>query len=121
MMITSYLDEKTYHDAKTVILDRFGDGALHVLDLVMRNPLRKLCPDAGDIVYDDGKPVCFQACMLRRLYLGEKEVFGKVAGLTCLKRGAPAEAYIDVRIAANRPRYGSIMGFGNSQNAESSL
>lgn len=118
-MDTKPLTEITYTDAAEVILDRFGEGALHVLDLVMRNPLRKLCPDAGDIVYDDGKPVCFQACMLRRLYNGKTEVFGKVAGLTCLKTGAPAEAYIDVRIAASRPRHGSVIGFGNSQNAES--
>ena len=118
-MYTRPLIDETYNDAKEVILDRFGEEALCILDLVMRNPLRKLCPDAGDIVYDDGKPVCFQACILRRLYLIQKEIFGKVAGLTCLKKGAPAEAYIDVRIAANLPRYGSVIGFGNSANAES--
>lgn len=119
-METRPLTEFThYQDAKVVIIDRFGEGALRVLDLVMRNPLRKLCPDAGDIVYDNGKPVCFQACMLRRLCVGKTEIFGKVAGLTCLKNGAPAEAYIDVRIAASRPRNGSVMGFGNSMNAES--
>ena len=118
-MNTLPLVSATYNDAKTVVLARFGGEAVSVLDAVMCNPLRKLCPDAGDIVYDDGTPVCFQACMLRRLYNGKTEVFGKVAGLTCLKSDAPAESYIDVKIAANRPRHGSVIGFGNSQNAES--
>lgn len=118
-METKGLTEKTYDDAKTVVLDRFGTNALSVLDAVMNNPMRKICEDAGDIVYDNGEPVCFQACMLRRLCLGVKELFGKVAGLTCLKNGAPPEAYIDVRIAANKPRAGYLIGFGNSQNAES--
>ena len=118
-METKGLTEKTYDDAKAVVLDRFGEDALRVLDSVMRNPLMELCQDAGDIVYNNGKPVCFQACMLRRLYNGKAEVFGKVAGLTCLKNGAPAEAIIDVKFAANRPRHGSVFAFGNSQNAES--
>lgn len=118
-METRPLSELNYDDAKEVVLDRFGAEALQVLDLVMRNPLRNLCHDAGDIVYDDSKPVCFQACTLRRMYLGKNEIFGKVSGLTCLKRGAPAEAYIDVRIAASRPRNGSVIGFGNSMNGES--
>lgn len=120
-METKGLTEKTYDDAKSVMLDRFDESALSVLDAVMKNPLRKICEDAGDIVYDNGVPVCFQACMLRRLYLGGKEVFGKVAGLTCLKNGAPPEAYLDVRAAAAKQRAGSVMGFGNSQNVESAF
>ena len=121
-MNTSPLVEATLEDAKEVILDRFSDKAkaLSVLDAVMRNPLRKIEPDAGDIVYSDGKPVCFQACILRRLYLGKRVTYGMVGGLTCLKRGAPVEAYIDVKRAADRPRHGSLLGFGNSQNVESS-
>lgn len=117
-MKTCSLHDETYNAAKEVVLDRFGEGAVDVLDFVMRNPLRKLCPDAGDIVYENDKPICFQACTLRRLYLGGEEIFGKVGGLTCLKKGASPEAYIDVRIAAKRPRLGSVIGFGNSQNAE---
>lgn len=119
-METKGLTEETYNDAKAVILDRFGVGALSALDTVMKNPLRKVCKEAGDIVYDNREPVCFQACMLRRLCFGSKELVGQVGGLTCLKKGAPAEAYIDVRIAADKLRAGSVIGFGNSQNAESS-
>ena len=118
-METRPLVATTYEDAKAVILNRFGEGALSVLDAVMKNPMRKICEEAGDIVYDCGEPVCFQACMLRRLYFGRKEFVGKVGGLTCLKNGAPPEAYLDVRIAAKKPRAGSVIGFGNSQNAES--
>ena len=120
-METKGLTEKTYDDAKAVVLDRFDESAVAVLDAVMKNPMRKICEEAGDIVYDNGVPVCFQSCMLRRLYLGDKELFGKVAGLTCLKKGAPVEAYLDVRAAAMKPGVGSTIGFGNSQNAESAF
>lgn len=119
-METKGLTEKTYDDAKAVVLDRFDESALSVLDTVMKNPMRKTCEEVGDIVYDNGVPVCFQACMLRRMYLGGKELVGKVAGLTCLKKDAAPEAYLDVRLAAKKPRAGSVIGFGNSQNAESS-
>ena len=118
-MRTEPLVETTFNDAKSVVVDRFGMGALPVLERVMKNPLRRLCPDVGDVVYDGNEPVCFQAMMLRRLYLGDKELFGQVGGLTCLKNGAPAEAYLDVRAAAAKPRHGSVIWFGNSQNAES--
>ncbi len=118
-MFVEILSEKTFGDAKSVVIDRFGDGALPVLNSVMKNPLRRLCPDAGDIVYDGNEPVCFQAMMLRRLRFGDTELFGQVGGLTCLKKGAPAEAYLDVRAAAAKPRHGSVVWFGNSQNAES--
>ena len=118
-METRPLDELNYDDAKSVVLDRFDEGAVCILNQVMRNPLRRICPDAGDIVYDEGAPVCFQAVMLRRAYLKTKDVYGIVNGLTCLKKGAPAEAYIDLRLASRKSRGVSLFGFGNSANAES--
>ena len=120
-METRPLSELNYNDAKSVVLNRFDEGAVRILDQIMRNPQRKICPDAGDIVYDEGVPVCFQTVMLRRVYLKAREVFGVVNGLTCLKKGAPPEAYIDLRIASRKPRGGSMFGFGNSQNQESSF
>lgn len=112
------LTEATREDAKQVIRDRFDESACELLDMEMRNPLRSRCAEAGDIAYDDGRPVCFQACILRRLYLGSEEVVGKVSGLTCVREGADVSALIDIRAAACKVRAGSRMGFGNSQNAE---
>lgn len=112
------LTEETLRDAEEVVRSRFDESAIAILHKEMRNPLRKLCNEVGDIAYEDGVPVCFQAAILRRLYLGQKEIIGVVGGLTCIKREASIEALIDVRAAANKERGNCILGFGNSQNAE---
>ena len=118
-METRPLTEETYEDAKSVVLNRFAEDAIEVLEAVMRNPMRRICADAGAVVYDGGVPVCFQAAIIRKLFHGLKEVYGIAGALTCLKKGAPPEAFVDVRMAAKRPRAGSVIAFGNSQNAES--
>lgn len=112
------LTEDTLEDAKIVVRSRFNESAVEILYKEMRNPLRSRCAEAGDIAYDNGRPVCFQACILRRLYLKQEEIVGKVGGMTCIREDADVSALIDVRAAACQVRAGSRMGFGNSQNRE---
>lgn len=113
------LIDETLPDAEQVVRARFPASAMDVLRMEMRNPMRKVCAEAGDIAYDNGRPVCFQACILRRLYLKQEEIVGKVGGMTCIREDADVSALIDVRAAACQVRAGSRMGFGNSQNRES--
>lgn len=119
-MITKPLTEDSLKDAKGLVCERFGKGAIALLEHSMQNPMRKYCADAGDVVYDDdGTPICFQASMLRQVYFGQTEARGSVGGMTCLKVGGPVEAMIEIRAASNKSRGGSVWGFGNSLNEHS--
>ena len=116
-MIKEYksFTEETLDDALTVIRDRFSPAAVEIARKVLRNPLRKLCPDAGTVGYRDGRPVCFQATMLRRLYYGKKEIFGQVGGLTCkVKKGCPLSVMLETIERAEKPRLDVTISFGNS-------
>lgn len=112
------LTEETLRDAEEVVRSRFGEKGVDILYKAMRNPMRKLCVEVGDIAYEDGRPACFQASMLRFLQNGDKRVVGIVGGLTCRDATASFECMIDLRLAANKPRGGCELGFGNSQCAE---
>lgn len=113
------LTDETRSDAAAVVLDRFPKGALAVLDKIMRNPARGVHAGAGAIVYDDNRPVCFEAMILRRLYWGAQFIWGCVGGMTCIKRGAAPEALIDLKRAIRTPTEWNRISFANSQNAES--
>lgn len=119
-MITRLLSEANLEDAKSVVRERFGESACQLLDWELRNPGLKDYPCPGDIVYDDdGVPICFQANIPRRVYLGQERHLGVVGGMTCRKKDAPVEAYIDIRVAADQHLKHALVGFGNSCNAES--
>ena len=102
-------------DARSVILSRFSKSALDVLAYVSSNPLLKECSEFGDIVYDDGKPVCFRASMLRTLYMGKRRILGRVRGLTCIREDAKPECAIDMQLAENSNWRGSVIAFSNTQ------
>ena len=113
------LADETRSDAAAVVLDRFPKGALSVLDKIMRNPARDVHAGAGAIVYDDNRPVCFEAMILRKLHLDSKFIWGCVGGMTCIKKGAAPEALIDLKRAIRTPTEWNRISFANSQNAES--
>lgn len=116
-MKTVSLCNDNIEDAKSVIRDRFSESACDLLDKELENPYLKTYPRSGDIVYDDdGTPICFQANIPCRVYLGQCESLGVVGGTTCRK---PPDAYIDIRAAANAHLKQALLGFGNSCNVES--
>lgn len=90
-----------------------------VLDKIMRNPAREVSEGAGVVVYDGNQPVCFEAMILRRLYLGTQFIWGCVGGMTCIKKGAAPETLIDLKRAIRTPTEWNRISFANSQNAES--
>ena len=108
------LTEETFLDAEQVVRSRFPESAIAILNKVMRNPMRKVCVEAGDIAYEDGRPVAFQALSGRSMFLGRESFRGNVGGMTVIREGASVEAMIDVRAAACKDRIGNKMGFGNT-------
>ena len=107
--------EDTLQDALELVEARFGIGACAQVRTILRNPLRVKCRDAGAIGYRDGRPVCFQAAMLRRCHLRKKEILSIVGGMTCkVEKGCPASLLFETIDRASESRAGSVMGFGNS-------
>lgn len=115
-MIKEYkpFTEETLDDALSVVRERFPRSAEVVVRKVLRNPLRSIDSDAGIVGYRDGKPVCFQAHMIRRLYFGQAEVFGGVGGLTCkVNKGCPLSVMLET-IDRACYRANEQLLFGNS-------
>ena len=114
MIVVKPLTESTLEDAETVVRSRFPPVACQILQKEMRNPLRRICKEVGDIAYYDGKPVCFQAFIARQMFFKTEMLFANVGGMTVLAPNAPVEALIDVRAASVKNRIGHKMGFGNT-------
>ena len=112
------LTAENVEDAKSVIASRFSKDAFGVLKRVMSNPLLKECQEAGDIVYGEGKPICFRAGILRNLYLGRTKVRGRVRGLTCIRKDARSEAIIDIQMAERKNKRGCSIAYSNTQCEE---
>ena len=122
-MIKEYkpFTEETLADALKVVGERFAPPAIEMTKRILRNPLRKVCADAGTIGYRDGRPVAFQAAMLRRLYFGRKPILGVVGGMTCkVKKACPLSVLLETIDRAAAPRAGSVMNFGNTCGMETS-
>ena len=106
--------EQTFDDAKEIVKARFGDGACFLLRKLLDNPLRSLFPSAGDIAYRDGKPIVFQAAILKRLFLRQTEVLGIVGAMLCKIPKAPLRYVLSVTERTYISRAGSKMMFGNT-------
>ena len=111
------LTEDTLHDAEYVVRARFPESAITILHKVMRNPLRNLCAEVGDLAYENGRPAAFQAFLGRKMFLKHERMLGNVGGMTALCENASVEAMIDIRAAANKDRIGQRLVFGNTQCA----
>lgn len=111
--------EDTLDDALSVVKERFPPEALRVAKKVIANPMRAYCTDAGTIGYRDGRPVAFQAAMLRRLYIGQEVLWGTVGGLTCkVKKGCPLSVLLETIDRAAQPLNNGRISFGNSCRKE---
>ena len=116
-MTVKALTENTLCDAKRVIEARFSDSALVVLSKTMANPLRRDCPEIGEIAYDDsGRAVGFRAANRRRMHFGKEPLLGRVRGLTCRLKDSSKEvmsALCEAQLA--NPR-GCKIAFSNTQS-----
>ena len=120
MIAVKPLVDANLKDAKEVILKCFPADALGVLSKAMSNPARDINEEVGDIAYEDGIPIAFQAVMLRRVFWGQKPLIGHVSGLAGVVPGASFKGLMAVRKAAHfaqRGRGGCKIRFGNSHCA----
>lgn len=109
------LTEETVGDAQSVILSRFSTNALGVLHKVMSNPLRDEHRGRGDILYVDGKPVAFRAAMRRKMFLGKRQILGRVRGLTCRLKDSPKNSISLLVEAQKKNRRGCSIAISNTQ------
>ena len=107
-------DEKTLDDALEVVRDRFNESSCPQVRKLLKNPMRRICPEVGDVVYEDGRPVAFQAATPRRVYVRDKPFLGISGGLLSSKRGTSPSAWIELMERTNASRCGSVVGFANT-------
>ena len=113
-------DESTLDDAMSVVREAFSEKSCAITKKILRNPIRKICPDSGSIGYRNGQPVAFQAAMLRRLYLRDQEIFAIVGGQTSkLKKKCPFSLLLETIAEAEKARNSSLIGFGNTSCVQS--
>lgn len=112
------LTDETLSDAEQVIRHRFDASAISVLQKALKNPFRKNIETVGFVGYEDGEPVAFEAQMMRNVYLGRKQIIGRIGGLSCVKNRQHVEAFLDVRFTADRNYRENSVSFGNTQIEE---
>ncbi len=106
--------EETIEDALSVVRDRFGDDACEQARLVLQNPLRRVCSSSGDVAYEKGVPVGFQAAILRRGVMGGQEFLCVVGGMLAMRRDASPVSLVSLMKSTIMPRGGSVMFLANT-------
>lgn len=108
------LDERTLNDALSVVCSRFNESACQQVRKLLGNPMRRICHEVGDIAYESGNPVVFQAAIPRQGYVRDKAFLGIAGGLLVSKRGASPASVLSLMQKTNAPRHGSVVVFGNT-------
>ena len=107
-------DETTFDDALAVVSDRFSEAACQQVRKLLDNPMRRICHETGDVAYEEGAPVAFQAAVPRRGYIQYKPFLGIAGGLLASKHGASPVSWIGLMEKTITPRHGSEVVFGNT-------
>ena len=112
-------DETTAEDAKLVVRRMFGSCAEPQVSHILQNPLRRLCQSAGDVVYEDNRPVGFQAAILRRVHIGNRKILAVVGGMLAMYPEASPVNLLALMKKTIAPRAGSSMFIANTANPSS--
>ena len=114
-------EESTLADAKQVVADMFSPETCPLLNKMLANPLRKELGErtAGDIAYQDGRPVAFQGAVLRRLYVGQEQIVGVVGSTLCSRPRTSPVLLMQLMKATIKPRGGSVFFFANTAHIAS--
>ncbi len=107
-------NEQTLDDALDVVRNRFGESACQQVQKLLDNPIRRVCPNVGDIAYENGHPVAFQAAIPRQGYIKNKLFLGIAGGLLAAKRGTSPASVISLMERTVSSRHGSEVVFGNT-------
>lgn len=107
-------------DAVTATHLAYSGDCTAFLSKMLENPLlRQTNMSVGDIAYQDGKPVGFQAAIPRKLWLGNREVLGVVGSTLGMWSQASPVLLFNLMKATIAPRGGSELFFGNTANPKS--
>jgi hypothetical protein len=116
-MQTEFSDftEETFPKISQLVSICFGDGILPQLKRILDNPVRKQIVPAGCIGFEDGKAVCFKASIVRRMYLGQEQMFGVFASTFCKDPdGCSLPVLFEVHERAEGDQYQSRLCLGNT-------
>ena len=114
-------EESTLSDARKVTGDMFALKVDSILDKMLENPLRMKSgsPPAGELAYQDDSPVAFQGAILRRLFIGQRELCGVVGSTLASHPETSPVLLMQLMKTTIRPRGGSELFFANTSNVAS--
>lgn len=114
-------DEASLADAIDVVTSAFSAGTKRLLYKILDNPARKMLGNcaAGEIAYQDGKPVAFQAAIVRRLFIGKQPIVGVVGSTLGALRETSPVLLMQLMKRTIAPRCGSVIFFANTANPTS--
>lgn len=109
-------------DAFAVVRKLYHGHECAMLEKYLRNPLREYECSVGDIAYYAGKPVGFQAAILRRLYFRQRPILGVVGGMLAMESGESGGGPVllmNLLKATMGLRGGRLIYFANTANVAS--
>lgn len=109
-----YTDERK-QDAFVVVRKRFSDAACRIVEKYLHNPMLS-DGGAGDVAYENDRPVGFQAAIRRRLYLDRQPLWGMIGGMLCMLEGASPVLLMNLLKASIASRDGSTLFYANTSN-----
>ena len=115
-------NEKSLSDAKLICGEMYSQKVFSLLDKVLANPERRRSrvDAAGEIAYECGTPVAFQAAVMRKLYLDSSEFYGVVGSTLCSKPDTSPVLLMQLMRTTIRPRGGGLLFFANTAIPKSS-
>lgn len=108
----------TLADAEDVVRSAFGESDIQILRKILLNPVSELVPkiEYGDVIYSNSRPVGFEALVLRRLYIGKRQLWGVAASTMGIKPETSPLVLLSLMKRNIAPRTGSVIWFANTAN-----
>ena len=102
--------------ADFLVVARVGFSSdIHLLtDKILANPLRRLEKSCGDIAYENGKPVCIQAAIMRRVVYKGMLHNAVVGGMLARLKGSSPVSLLGVMKGTLLPRADSTIFLSNT-------
>ena len=111
--IESWTEENT-DDFTKVAVRGFTPAVTELIRKILDNPLRRFARSCGDIAYEDERPVCIQAAILRQFVFRRKTQVCTVGGMLAMDPGASPTSLYGVMKRSLDARGGSAAFFSNT-------
>ena len=113
-------DEQSLVDADLITQRMFGCSCRGILQRILDNPLRRDSGEsAGDVAYQDGELMGFQAAIARRLYWNGKPLIGIVGSTLGMRPEASPVLLMHLMKKTMAPRVERKFFFANTSNLQS--